>query len=866
MWQSDQVKADDSREQIELFLSGLIVQQQGYLQVKCPIYREIFNLGWIEQQLAALRPYGEALNAWVSAQQANPSHLLRGQALQSAWDWAKDKNLGDLDYHFLRASQTLEQQEIRSKLEQRNLRQQNLILSVVSVALLVSAGLGLAIFAQYRQALGREQQLRLSEIQAIAASSEALFASGQRLDALVQAVKAQTRFQALGGVRRRPGSLALSDQNEAVSADLDLQLQLTLQQAVYGAIESNRISSFDAGVNSVAVSPDGAHIVTGSFDGKVQLWQADGAPVISLQAHADRAWGVTFSPDGSVFMSAGADGKIHLWDLTGTRLQTIAGHDLGVWQASFSPDGSLIASASPDQTVKLWHRDGTLLKTLPHEGLVFGLSFSADGQSLVTGAYDTQVRVWQIGSPTSPEFGTLRRTLRGHRTGVTSVGFSPRGDLIISTEQDGTTKLWRPDGQLVKTLDTDGGFSNLAFSPYGETFASVDANGVVRLWRYDGTALAQFRGHEGEIRGVTFSSDGQTILSAGLDGTVRFWRPGGMSFLTLLRHEAEVVGLAMSPDGQRLVTGTSSGRVYLWTEKGALVRFLDAHDAKIQDIAVSSDGNIFATASWDGTIKLWRPNGDLITVLRGATARPIPKRTVAFSPDGAYVVAGDYSGGEIHIWRQSGELVRTVSACASIVGAVVFSPDSQRIATGCDDAQVKFWSLEGEALAALSGHQGFVQTLAFSADGGQVLSGSTDRTARLWRVDGSLLTTLAEHGAPVLSVAYTAQSSYGDGASQVLLASGAGDRTIKLWQPDGELVATLNGHSEAVNKVIFSADGQRVISASTDSTAVIWDIDAAIDAENTLKLGCDWILGYLQHNSELQEGDRTVCDSVLHRP
>ena len=872
LFKSERVKADDSREQIELLLSGLVIQTQGYLQVRCPIYEKIFNLIWVEQQLAALRPYSEALNAWIASKQKDSSRLLQGQSLRSALAWADGKSLSDADYRFLAASQELEQQEARSRLEQRNLRQQNLILSLVSVALLISTGLGVTTFIQYRQALEREQQRRRSEIQALASSSEALFASGRRLDALMQAIKAQTGLQALERNNQsadQPELISPSvTQTNSQSPNLTLhqQVELTLQQAVYGAIESNRISGFKGGVNSVAVSPNGAYIATGSLDGSVQLWRPDGSHIVTMQEHGDRAWSVAFSPDSSTLMSAGGDGKINLWNLNGKRLKTIEGHPLGVWRAIFSPDGSLIASASPDHTVKLWKRDGTLLKILPHQGLVFGIDFSADGRWLVTGAYDNQVRIWRVGSPSSPEFGTLLRTLSGHRTGVTSVVYSPRGDLIVSAEQYGTIKLWRPDGRLIRTLESDRGFSNLAFSPDGETFASVDANGMVKLWRYDGTPLVTFEGHDGEIRGVAFSPDGQTILSGGLDKTVRFWKPRGMPFLTILRHDTEVSGLAVSPDGERIVTGASNGRVYLWDKKGTLLRSLNAHEAKIQDIAFSFDGKKFATASWDGTVKLWDRNGTLLNVLHEPTAMPIAKRTVAFSPNGAYLAVGAFNGGNLTVWNRNGTLVRTVSACASIVGGVVFSPDSRTIATGCNDNQVKLWSLDGKLQKAFKGHQGIVRAVVFSSDGTQLVSGSVDSTAKLWRSDGTLLTTFAQHKAPILSVAYTSHARYGSSSSSPLIATASGDRTIKLWQPNGTTVATLNGHSGAVNKVAFSADGRQVISASADNTAIIWNLNTVVDSGNVLMLGCEWIDGYIQNNSDLPKSDRTLCDGVSNTP
>jgi WD40 repeat protein len=870
LFKSDRIKADDSREQIELLLSGLVVQEQGYLQVRCAIYEKIFNLTWIEQQLAALRPYSEAFNAWLASKQKDRSRLLRGQSLRGALAWADGKSLSDRDYRFLASSQELEQQEARSKLEQRNLRQQNLILSLISVALLISTGLGLAIFAQYRQALEREQQLRASEIQALASSSEAFFASGRRLDALVQAIKAQTGLQVLKRNNRTTDRQELASSSVAQTRSqspnpnetLHQQVELTLQQAVYGATESNRISGFKNGVNSVAVSPNGAYIATASLDGSVQLWRSDGSHLVTMQGHSDLAWSVAFSPDSSTVMSAGADGNINLWDLNGKLLKTLKGHSRGVWRAIFSPDGSLIASASPDQTVKLWKRDGTLLKTLPHQGLVFGIDFSADGRSLVTGAYDNQVRIWRVENPSSPEFGTLLRTLSGHRTGVTSVVYRAQGDLIVSAEQDGTINLWQPDGKLIKTIESDSGFTNLAFSPDGETFASVDANGAVKLWRYDGAALTTFQGHNGEIRGVAFSPDGGTILSASLDKTVRFWRPEGMPFLTLLRHPAEVSGLAVSPDGNRIVTGTSRGELYLWDQKGRLLHSIDAHDSKIQDIAFSFDSKAFATASWDGTVKRWNRDGTLLNVLRGSTANLIPKRTVAFSPNGAYLAAGDFNGGKFTVWNQNGILVRTVSACASIVGGVTFSPDSRTIATGCNDNQAKLWSLDGKLRQAFNGHQGMVRAVVFSPDGTHLVSGSVDSTVKLWRSDGTLLTTFAQHKAPLLSVAYTSHAHYGNGSDSILIASASGDRTIKLWQPDGTTVATLNGHSGAVNKVAFSADGQQVISASADSTAIIWDLSTIVNSENMLTLGCEWIEGYLHNNADLPEGDRAMCDAT----
>lgn len=110
------VPTDDSREQVELLLSGLAIKQQGYLKIKNPIYQAIFNLEWVEQQLYNLRPYSQTFEAWISSHQTDESRLLRGQALQDALLWSQSRGLSDLDYQFLAASQALDRRLVENEL------------------------------------------------------------------------------------------------------------------------------------------------------------------------------------------------------------------------------------------------------------------------------------------------------------------------------------------------------------------------------------------------------------------------------------------------------------------------------------------------------------------------------------------------------------------------------------------------------------------------------------------------------------------------------------------------------------------------------------------------------------------------------
>jgi hypothetical protein len=113
----DEIAADDTPEQMELRLSGLVVNQNGRLKVYNPIYAAIFNEQWVETNFARLRPYSESLLAWYKSDCKDESRLLRGKALRDAQTWVIGKDLSNSDWRFLAASQDLERREIEHAFE-----------------------------------------------------------------------------------------------------------------------------------------------------------------------------------------------------------------------------------------------------------------------------------------------------------------------------------------------------------------------------------------------------------------------------------------------------------------------------------------------------------------------------------------------------------------------------------------------------------------------------------------------------------------------------------------------------------------------------------------------------------------------------
>ncbi len=276
--QHGKIAGDGSPEQTELRLSGLVVQKDGHLQVYNRIYQEVFNLDWVERELAKLRPYSEAINAWLASQRQDRSRLLEGQALREALAWRAGKHLSLEDYDFLEASQQKELQAERQAkqiLESANLEAERLMREAKQATKIERAGV---------------KALREFEAQ-----------GGQQIKALLAAMEAGQALQAL--VRNKSELQEYPATNPLFS----------LQQILDKIRERNQITGHQSGVWSVCISPDGRTLATGSIDGTARLWDLSGNQIAEFTGHQGRVTSVCISPDGRTLATGSSDGTARLW-------------------------------------------------------------------------------------------------------------------------------------------------------------------------------------------------------------------------------------------------------------------------------------------------------------------------------------------------------------------------------------------------------------------------------------------------------------------------------------------------------------------------------------------------------------------------
>lgn len=460
-------------------LSGLVVRHEGILKVKNRIYQEVFNLQWVEKRLAALRPYSQAFDAWVASKQKDESRLLRGQALKDAQLWAQGKSLSDLDYLFFNASQDVDRKEVELRLEAERVKEVEARLVQEQKAARIQQFLLNANIAAL-------QQSRLSEIKAIASASVALYAGHQGLEALVQAIKAKQKLQQLGSVEPK----------------LEQRIDNALRQAVYGTIECNQLSGHTADIWDIDISPDSNLIVSTGIDGTIKIWQRDGKLLKTLQHEAGILWSVKFSPDGQMIVSGHDDGSVKLWRLNEDIPKILAKYSATTRVVNFSLDGQIVTSGHDDGVVNLWSLDGILLRTFKHPNQAGSIIFVPDSQLIFTEA-ENIIYLWQ-------EDGILVKKWEAHQAGISQLILSPDGQILASSSQDTTAKLWTLDGTFLKTL----------------------AGHSAAVW---GIAFSLL-GHSAAVWNVAIAPDGSFLASVGEDNTLILWHLPRILKLDLLEY------------------------------------------------------------------------------------------------------------------------------------------------------------------------------------------------------------------------------------------------------------------------------------------------------------------------------------------
>ncbi|KAF5335257.1 hypothetical protein D9758_017379 [Tetrapyrgos nigripes] len=326
-------------------------------------------------------------------------------------------------------------------------------------------------------------------------------------------------------------------------------------------------------VNSLACSPNGRNVVSGSDDQTVRIWDTENGKQVGepLQGHTGSVFSVAYSPDGKHVVSGSSDQTVRIWDTeTGKQVgEPFQGHTDYVWSVAYSPDGKHVVSGSSDQTVRIWDTETGKQVGEPLQGhtrSVQSVAYSPDGKHVVSGSSDQTVRIWdtetgkQVGEP-----------LQGHTRSVWSVAYSPDGKHVVSGSSDQKVRIWDTETgeQVGEPLQGHTDYvRSVAYSPDGKHVVSGSSDQTVRIWDTEtGKQVGEpLQGHTHYVRSVAYSPDGKHVVSGSSDQTVRIWdtETGKQVGEPLQGHTGYVQSVAYSPDGKHVVSGSPERTVRIW--------------------------------------------------------------------------------------------------------------------------------------------------------------------------------------------------------------------------------------------------------------------------------------------------------------
>lgn len=550
------------------------------------------------------------------------------------------------------------------------------------------------------------------------------------------------------------------------------------------------------------------------------LWQHCQSDELSgWPGHLQSATSLAISPDGRMLVTGSYDRSAKVWDLASRALlATLPGHSDTVETVAFSPDGRLVVTGSKS-ALRLWDA-GTFqpVRTLPQ--FTLKARFSPAGEYLVTGGtnlvlWDT--RTWQVVKVTAlPEFEARTKRLEGAGFGV---AFSPNGRRIGVVLEGGVKFFGVPDLEEQFTLEDrmpHGRF--LSFSPDGRTLAACTMGHEIKLWDIEAKkVLATFSGHSGTVDVALFSPDGKTLASCSLDQTVRLWDlSSGALVRTFKGHAEEVWDVAFSSDGKQLASVSKDGAVKLWNPRAASN---DSPDLKaFRPLGFDGDGNLVGNTGGAG---LTTVDPQTLQIVSIQTLDHVPHARLGnLSSDGRTLALPLTNRAEVEVWDlQRHQSVCRVDRVESRWPVVGFAPGKQLVATATGNQTVTLWQLPQGKPSCVLTNTAF--PVAFSPDERMLITcGERGDEFKLWKLE--------EHGGRLTANLGPRIEGLWEGAFSPdgrLLACSAWGGSVRLFTlPSGQELSSLVGHKRDVSGISFHPDGRTLATISDDGTVRLWHV------------------------------------------
>lgn len=569
------------------------------------------------------------------------------------------------------------------------------------------------------------------------------------------------------------------------------------------------------------------------------------------------------SPDGRIIAAAMANGQTHLIDAaTGSVVRTLEGHTASAWTPAFTRDGRRLATVSSDGTARIWDvASARQLRSMPGNGRgVAAVAWSPDDSTLAVSSwdYDSERGVWGTLNLYDPATGARTHHIEHGGYPIASLTYSADGQRLFGGTWDSNLLVW--DAEVwgeprVLPPPTSGAYqrvADFALSPDGSELAIAYFDDRVRIWNLDSLTIARTlhvprEGNVSDIADVIWLDGGARLATVGGDLTVRLWNAKTTALLaTYHGHERPAVTLAASPDGRRLYTGGAGGRLRVW--------HLDTLDPArttwpipvvpnatrdgtntVYDVAFDPRGERAVVTTFGGWLRIM--NAETGEEVRGWQAADVATVGVDWSPDGRWIASTD-NDGRVVVWdAHTGERERELHVANRQLLNVAFSPDGTLLAAPSDSSNVRVWRVPSwEPLPPLTDGNAAAQDVAWRANGALAATYSDGRI-RLWSpLQGTLQETIeaGSRGTPAVA--------FDPSGRKIAVALGRSVRIRDVAR--GEWSAPWVPRSGSARSVAWSPDGERIVAAVSGNTFEIWDSESGETVLRLPQVATAWLAAW----------------------
>ncbi|CAD5910384.1 AAA-like domain-containing protein [Planktothrix agardhii] len=839
------IEYNGSPDNMELQISGLVVKINQQLKVANKIYKIIFNIDWVNDNLKCLRLYpAHKLQAWLHSGKTDNSKLLKGQDLEKAVKWSEQKLISYEDHDFINKS-------VVHSLNKLN----NLYINLLCIYIIFAFFLS---FFWFQEIKINTLQQQINILDNYARYALQYFDSGNEpIEALIQAVQT--------GEELKP----IINNNTSFKNYPTVAPVFGLQQILDKIDERNPLGV----LKSLDFSPDKKSFVTASStNANIYLWNWLGQTVTQLKGHQGAVNQVVFSPDGQNIAAVGEDGFVHVWNFTGKHLLKFKAHQGAGNSIIFSPNSQYIATAGKDRFVRIWNKFGKKLTEFKYDKSDFAsIDFSHDSQHLLIHPVEkSEAYILNFSGKVLAKLNWLPPTIDS-----AIVDTTPNHQYIVTSENSSKPTIWNWSGQPIAKLN---GY-RVILSSDSQFVATIDFDGKAYLWNMSGKLLAEFKGHKSGVLDVSFSPTGKQLVTGGTNGIARVWDFSGEQIAELKGHRGSITSVSFSPNGQLIATGGADGKIRLWDLSGQEQLELTGHRRTVLSIYFSPDNKSLITYGEDSLIRLWDVSGRQATQLKNSKNRV---RDVIFSPDNKYIATIEKDG-IVQVWTFSGQILNSIKTQSDYIDSVNFNQDGKTIDI-LTNKNVQTWSLSGQLLNTENNNNqsltksnpqigedlevetekdgtilinnssgknllklkdknyDSISNAILSPDGQHIAGIDQDRLVYIWDLSSKISTVLK-----VSQVDYFTFSPNGD-----RIATISKNGVVEIYDLLGRKLARweVNPHPDGV-LASFSPDWRYVAIVGEDNKVVVWSVPQNLD--ELLERGCNWLSSYFVNRPDERE-------------